>query len=301
MSEEKREKYWQKKARKAKAKLHRDNFQNFKGYHIPKAQLVIADIPYNIGKNAYGSNPAWYKDGDRKNGESKLAGKEFFNGDHNFNVFEFFHFASKLLVKEPKERGKAPCMIVFCSFEQQFPLIELGKRHGFKNYINLVFRKNFSAQVLKANMRVVGNAEYGLLFYRDKLPKFNNDGKMIFNIIDWERDKNNDLYDKIHPTQKPVKLLEKLIKIFTDEGEVVIDPVAGSGSTLIAAQNMNRRGYGFEINKEFYIQGIEWIEKNWSVKEEIAERGFSETLMKIKNPKQNVLFSSLIPNRQEIE
>jgi len=281
--------------KKTKAQLFRDNFQNFKGYHIPKAQLVIADIPYNIGINAYGSNPWWYKGGDRKNGESALAGKAFFNGDHNFNVYEFFHFASKLLVKEPKERGKAPCMIVFCSFEQQFPLIELGNRHGFKNYINLIFRKNFSAQVLKANMRVVGNAEYGLLFYRDKLPKFNNNGKMVFNIIDWEKDKKNKLHDKIHPTQKPVKLLEKLITIFTDEGEVVIDPVAGSASTLIAAQNLGRRGYGFEIIKDFYNQGSKWIEKTWTVKEEITEHGFSNALMQIKNPKQNTLFSRSKP------
>ena len=281
--------------KKTKAQLFRDNFQNFKGYHIPKAQLVIADIPYNIGINAYGSNPSWYKGGDRKNGESALAGKAFFNGDHNFNVYEFFHFASKLLVKEPKERGKAPCMIVFCSFEQQFPLIELGNRHGFKNYINLIFRKNFSAQVLKANMRVVGNAEYGLLFYRDKLPKFNNNGKMVFNIIDWEKDKKNKLHDKIHPTQKPVKLLEKLITIFTDEGEVVIDPVAGSASTLIAAQNLGRRGYGFEIIKDFYNQGSKWIEKTWTVKEEITEHGFSNTLMQIKNRKQNTLFSRSKP------
>ena len=43
--------------------LYNDHFQNFKVYHIPKAQLVIADIPYNIGKNAYGSNPKWYKGG----------------------------------------------------------------------------------------------------------------------------------------------------------------------------------------------------------------------------------------------
>ena len=94
------------------------------------------------------------------------------------------HFCSKMLKKEPKQRGQAPAMIVFCEFEQQFYLIELAKRYGLNNYINLVFRKNFSAQVLKANMRIVGNCEYGLLLYRDKLPKFNNDGKMIFNVID---------------------------------------------------------------------------------------------------------------------
>ena len=58
---------------------------------------------------------------------------------------------------------------------------------------------------LKANMRVVGNAEYGLLLYRDKLPKFRNNGKMVFNVIDWERDdQSSALYEKIHPTQKPI-------------------------------------------------------------------------------------------------
>ena len=61
--------------KKIKTELYNDNFQNFKRYNIPKAQLVIADIPYNIGNNFYGSNPMWYKDGDIKNGESKLAGK----------------------------------------------------------------------------------------------------------------------------------------------------------------------------------------------------------------------------------
>lgn len=56
-------------------KLFNDHFQNYKVYGIPKAQLVIADIPYNLGVNAYASNPMWYVDGDNTNGESKLAGK----------------------------------------------------------------------------------------------------------------------------------------------------------------------------------------------------------------------------------
>lgn len=239
-----------------KVELFHDHFQNFKRYAIPKAQLVIADIPYNVGNFAYGSNPAWYIGGDSKNGASKLAGKSFFDTDENFRVPEFFHFCQNMLIKEPKETGKAPCMIVFCEFEQQFKLIELARAGGFKNYTNLVFRKNFSAQVLKANMRVVGNCEYGLILYRDKLPKFNNDGKMVFNCIEVERDTET---PKIHPTQKSVKLLEKLIGIFTDQGDVVIDPVAGSGATLLAAMNLNRRAYGFEIKKNFHAQASELL------------------------------------------
>ena len=237
-------------------KLFNDHFQNYKVYGIPKAQLIIADIPYNIGKDAYGSNPSWYVDGDNKNGESELAGKQLFDTDKDFRPPDFMHFCSKMLIKEPKEKGKAPCMIVFCSFEQQFELIQLAKQYGLNNYINLVFRKNFSAQVLKANMRIVGNCEYAVLFYREKLPKFNNEGRMIFNCFDWSCDKDT---PKVHPTQKPLKVIENLIRIFTDEGDVVIDPVAGSGITLLAAKNLNRRAYGFEIKKNFFKNANERV------------------------------------------
>lgn len=232
-----------------KPQLYNDHFQNYKRYNVPKAQLIIADIPYNLGNNAYASNPAWYVDGDNKNGESNLANKEFFDTDKDFRISEFLHFCSTMLRPEPKETGSAPCMIVFCAFEQQFELIEKAKKYGLVKSINLVFRKNFSAQVLKANMKVVGNCEYAVLLYREKLPKFNNNGKMIFNCFDWVRDTET---EKVHPTQKPVKLLEHLIEIFTDEGDVVIDPCAGSGSTLLAAAQRNRKAYGFEIKKDFF-------------------------------------------------
>jgi len=263
--------------------IYRDHFQNYKGYQIPKAQLIIADIPYNLGNNAYASNPAWYKDGDNSNGESELAGKSFFDTDEDFRPAEFMHFCSTMLRAEPKkkkvegeprQKSEAPCMIIFCAFDQQMYLIELAKRYGLNNYINLVFRKNFSAQVLKANMKIVGNCEYGLVLYRDRLPKFRNNGKMIFNCIDWPRDTEN---EKLHPTQKPVELLKTLIEIFTDEGDVVIDPVAGSGSTLIAAQRLKRKSYGFEIKKEFYTKANAWLNAEKQKIKEIEELGFAKT------------------------
>ena len=232
--------------------LFNDSFQNYKSYAIPKAQLIIADVPYQLDTKAYASNPSWYVDGDNKNGESDKAKSQFFYNDNEFRPAEFMHFCSKMLIKEPKckiERQTAPCMILFCEFEQQFKFIELGKKYGLMHYIPLVFRKNFSAQVLKANMKVVGNCEYGLILYRDKLPKFNNNGKMVFNCFDWTRELGA---ERVHPTQKPVPLLERLIEIFTDPGDVVIDPCAGSGSTLRAAANLGRKAYGFEVNKEFY-------------------------------------------------
>ncbi len=258
------------KTKTVKMELYHDNFQNYKRYNIPKAQLVIADIPYNLGANAYASNPSWYNGGDNSNGESKLAAKSFFNCDGQFKIAEYFHFCNRLLKKEPKEKGKAPAMIVFCAFEQMQTVIEYGKKYGFEHSYPLVFIKNYSAQVLKANMKIVGATEYAVVLYRDKLPKFNNGrqidpetgkpirgtGRMIFNWFEWKRD-NSKEYPKIHPTQKPVSLLKQLIEIFTDEGDVVIDPCAGSGTTLRAAYEVGRNSYGFEIYRKFYTEAKE--------------------------------------------
>lgn len=260
--------------KKIKCEIYRDSMQNYKKYAIPPAQLIIADVPYNVGTNFYGSNPSWYIGGDNKNGESKLAGKSAFNSDFNFNLYEYFHFCSKMLKKDdtkPLSRGRSsnsPCMIVFCSFEQLPTLIDAGKKHGFVNYIPLVFVKNYSPQVLKANMRVVGATEYALVMYRDRLPKFRNGvqvdeqgknirgtGHMIFNWFKWEKDGKD--VPKIHPSQKPVNVIKQLIEIFTDEGDVVIDPCCGSGTTLRAAHELGRSAFGFEIDRNFYTRAKE--------------------------------------------
>lgn len=182
-----------------KIELYHDNFQNFKRYNIPKAQLVIADIPYNIGVDAYASNPMWYQGGDNKNGESKLAKSSFFHTDGTFKIAEYMHFCNRLLRKEPKEKGQAPAMIVFCAFEQMQTVIDYGKKYGFEKSYPLFFTKNYSAQVLKANMKIVGATEFAVVLYRDKLPKFRNIGPdgnkhMVFNWFPWERD-NRKEYD----------------------------------------------------------------------------------------------------------
>lgn len=260
--------------KKVKIELYNDHFENAKRYQIPRAQLIIADIPYNLGNNAYASNPMWYKDGDNKNGESELAGKSFFDTDNDFRINNFFDFCTRYLRKEPKEKGKSPAMIIFCAFEQIPLVIEQGKKHGLVKSYPLVFIKNYSSQVLKANMKIVGATEYAVVLYRDKLPKFNNkdiygNNKMIFNWFEWKRDSKE--YPKIHPTQKPVNLLKRLIGIFTDEGDVVIDPVAGSGSTLRACAEMNRSCYGFEIKRNFVKEAKEKMLSNIKIQSTIED------------------------------
>ena len=244
-----------------KCELYHDNFQNFKSYNIPKAQLVLVDIPYNVGTDFYASRPDWYVDGDNSNGTSDKAGKAAFNTDFHFNIAEFFHFCSRLLKKEPAKGEKdAPCMIVFCAFQQMPEIIRQAEKYGFKKYIPLVFCKNYSPQVLKANMKIVGATEYALVLYRNKLPKFRNTdeagkGHMIFNWFEWKKDGKE--IPKIHPSQKPICVLKRLIEIFTDPGDTVIDSCAGSASTLKACKELGRHSYGFEISADFYKKAKE--------------------------------------------
>jgi site-specific DNA-methyltransferase (adenine-specific) len=266
--------------------LFNDSFQNWKSKEIPKAQLILTDIPYQLGNNMYGSNPMWYNGGDNSNGESKFAGKQAFDTDdkRGFRISEFFHFCSSLLKKEPKDKNSAGCMILFCAFEQLEELKQNAKQYGFNNNQVFIFYKNYSAQVLKSNMRAVGNFETAILFYRDKLPKFRNKG-MEFLCQPWRKDEN---IPKIHPTQKPVPLLEHLIELYTDVGDVVIDCCAGSGTTLLAAKNLGRKGYGFEIKKEyvsaFYEKILPLSKKNLFIQEEIKKKE-NERLEKIKKYK----------------
>lgn len=161
--------------RQIKCELYNDNFQNYKRYNIPKAQLVIADIPYNIGVNAYASNPEWYNGGNNQNGESKKAGKGFFNTDFNFNIAEYFHFCNRLLKKEPKERGKAPAMIVFCAFEQIDTVIRYGTKYGrLDGNWKLKLSKGFSEcmRVLRPNGVLVFKWSEIRIPLREILPLF---------------------------------------------------------------------------------------------------------------------------------
>lgn len=76
------------------------------------------------------------------------------------------------------------------------------------------------------------------------------------NILDYKRDK-----ERLHPPQKPVALLEYLIKTYTNEGDTVLDNTMGSGSTGVACVNTGRNFIGIELNDEYFNIASERIKK----------------------------------------
>ena len=85
----------------------------------------------------------------------------------------------------------------------------------------------------------------------------NNGERYPVNLIKFNRDKNT-----THPTQKPIALLEYLIKTYTNEGNIVLDNCMGSGSTGVACVNTNRRFIGIELDEIYFNVAKERIGNN---------------------------------------
>ena len=83
----------------------------------------------------------------------------------------------------------------------------------------------------------------------------------------FNRDRN-----KVHPTQKPVALLEYLIKTYTNEGETVLDNCMGSGSTAIACINTNRKFIGMEFDKGYFDVAEKRITEHYQKVKELTKR-----------------------------
>lgn len=135
-------------------------------------------------------------------------------------------------------------------------LDDFKKKYAKNRTYNMQGLKPFSRKkTLKRNQIVSNEKNVGKVY----IQKYTNYPQ---SIITFEKD-----YDKIHPTQKPVKLLEYLIKTYSNKGEIVLDNTMGSGSTGVAAINTNRRFIGIELDDKYFkivkqrIQEVEEVKK----------------------------------------
>jgi site-specific DNA-methyltransferase (adenine-specific) len=153
--------------------------------------------------------------------------------DYFKNLLDFIGLKKKYIIENIGGRADH-CFRVNSS---QF---ELCKKH---TYLDLI--KEFS----------INNME-GFLNY-EELERLNNKYTSTFNLWEGKKYKSNILkykkdYDGHHPTQKPVLLLEDLIKTFSNENNLVVDLTMGSGSTGVACKNTNRNFIGIEMNDEYF-------------------------------------------------
>ena len=208
--------------------------------------MILADLPYQATKNKWDSiiplEPLWeqYKRIIKDNGAIVLFGQG--------------KFTAKMMLSEPK-------------------------LHRY----NLIWDKVLSSGFLNANRMPLRSHEDIMVFYK-RLPKYNpqktkgkpnnskgkpkqneNNNYGHFEFVDnkdelggMKHPKSIVIFEKphpsisIHPTQKPVELLEYLIKTYTKENDIVLDNVMGSGSTGVACINTNRNFIGIELDEDYF-------------------------------------------------
>jgi len=131
---------------------------------------------------------------------------------------------------------------VFCSFHN-IDKFKQGLEKKFKIKNMLVWEKNNTSMGdLKADFA----PKYEMIIFIQKGRRFIN-GKRDPNILKFNRTGN-----KLHPTQKPVDLMQYLLEKFSDEGATILDPFMGSGSTGVAAKNLNRKFIGIEMDETYF-------------------------------------------------
>lgn len=135
-------------------------------------------------------------------------------------------------------------VLMFCNWRHESRFIELLRFHGYDVAASIVWvKENHTSGDLSG---FAPKHERIIHARRNRAPI----SPRIPDVLEVPRQ-----YDTGHPAEKPVRLLEQLIKVSTIEGELVVDPFAGTGSTALAAMNLNRKAYCIEVNEEWYKIG----------------------------------------------
>lgn len=200
-----------------------------------KVDHIITDPPYNISKD---NNFSTMKSARRQ-------GVDFGNWDKKFDLFSWIESYSKLLSKNGS-------FIVFCSYRYISFIIEVMEKNNLivKDVLKWVKTNPMPRNI---NRRYVQDTEYAVWAVK-------KGAKWIFNKpedIAYLRGefKTSTVLGKertAHPTQKSLKLMKEIINIHTNENDIILDPFMGSGTTGLAAVQLNRKFIGVEIDDEYF-------------------------------------------------
>ncbi len=218
--------------------------------------LILTDPPYNLG--------LFMKDRDTN---LKKMRDNFFGAagwdDLDFNEWEesmnrFFAESTRLL-------KKGGAMIVFMSVIKVETLIRLAEKNGLYYKTTGIWHK-LNPMPRNMNLHFVNSTEAWVYFtYKKKTGTFNNDGKVVHDFFETSVTPTTERRFGKHPTQKPEQLLQQFIRLLSNEGDIVLDPFMGSGSTGVVAKRNYRKFIGIEINKDYFEIATERIEETKSL------------------------------------
>jgi len=190
---------------------------------------IASDVPYRIVSGAGGTK---HKAGWRNSVLKDTTGKIFKHND--VKAEDYFPEMHRVL------KNGGHCYIFTNNLNLTDTITE-GEKAGFK-FSNMLYWKKNTKNTNRYYMKCV---EMILFFYKKPAVKINDCGTSHF--LEFNNPRN-----KKHPTEKPVELMRVMIENSTHYGQVVLDPFAGSGSTLIAARESGRRFIGCELDEMYF-------------------------------------------------
>ena len=212
---------------------------------LPNASVdfIITDPPYNLGlfMKKRGTNM-----NKLRNGHFAASGWD----DLEFNLWtEQMDTLFKECHRVLKKKGN---LIMFMSIIKVETLIDLGQNNGFYYKTVGVWHKT-NPLPRNMNLQFINSTETWIYMINDGTTgTFNNEGKAIHDFIETATISNKERKFGKHPTQKPIGLLNHFIKLLSNEGDVVLDPFMGSGSSGVSCKILNRKFIGIEINTDYF-------------------------------------------------
>jgi site-specific DNA-methyltransferase (adenine-specific) len=247
-------------------------FHNINGLEMLKqidsksVDLVLTDPPYIISKKT--GMDALFNADDATKDKAKYGSKyaiqtDYGEWDSNFTLEtleEFIKEFSRVL------KNGGSCIIFFDLWKIE-TLSKLLEKHKFGKLRFIEWVKTNPVPINSKATYLSNAREIAISCVKGGKATFNSqydNGIYEYPIYQGKRE-----IDRIHPTQKSLELFEDLIKKHTNEGDVVVDPFGGSGTTYIACQHLNRKCYSSEISNDYYAKcqtRIKWHEDNKTAK-----------------------------------
>ena len=205
--------------------------------------LILTDPPYNLG--------LFMK--RRETNLGALRSNHFAASDWDHIEQREWEKKLKIFFKESSRVLKTKgAMLVFVSIIKVETVIKIAEKFGFYYKTTGVWHKT-NPMPRNMNLHFIGSNESWIYFINDsKTGTFNNNGKPVHDFYQSSNIKLSEKKLGKHPTQKPIPLMEHFIKLLSNEGDNVLDPFMGAGSTGIASVINNRKFYGIELNEEYF-------------------------------------------------
>ncbi|MCB1156336.1 MAG: adenine-specific DNA-methyltransferase [Leptospiraceae bacterium] len=227
--------------------------------HVPdnSIDLIFADPPYNIGKNFNGRKDKWASDEDYLNWSYKWLDLCISKLKENGSIYvmtstQFMPFFDLYL----RDRLTILSRIIW---RYDSSGVQAKKYFG-SMYEPILFcvkdKKNYTFNSEDILVEAKTGAKRKLIDYRKKVPTIYNAEKVPGNVWDFPRVRYRMEEYENHPTQKPIALLERIIKASSKEGDVVMDPFSGTFTTSYVSSILNRKSIGIEIDTDYVKIGL---------------------------------------------